>query len=150
MALAQDLLLSSMHCVMVLYILRRLCFIFLDGHKAEARICARNVCDIFTSLSDNKHETFGLKLVEAMAAGKAVIVTDWDGYLKIDKCSERGCMVPAFMPETFGDDLVQAHEAGSITYDQYLAHASSFVSVDLRALREALSPLILAPICGAR
>lgn len=39
--------------------------------------------DIFISLSDNLQESFGIALIEAMAAGLPVICTDWDGYKDI-------------------------------------------------------------------
>lgn len=119
--------------------------IFLDGHQANERRRAWTACDVFLSLSDNIQETFGLTLVEAMAAGKPVIATDWDGYRQTVKHGETGFMVPTFMPETFGEDLALAHAAGVINYDQYLAQASSLVSVDLRALHEAIRHLIQSP-----
>ncbi len=48
-----------------------------------SRRCASPIwqaADIFTSLSDNIQETFGLTPIEAMAAGLPSVVTDWDGY----------------------------------------------------------------------
>jgi glycosyltransferase involved in cell wall biosynthesis len=119
--------------------------VFLDGRKEEVRSIAWSACDVFISLSDNIQETFGLTLIEAMAAGKPVIATDWDGYRQTVRHGETGFMVPTFMPERFGNDLALSHATGSITYDQYLAQASSLVSVDLRALREAIEQLVCAP-----
>jgi hypothetical protein len=119
--------------------------IFLDGRKEDVRSIAWSACDIFISLSDNIQETFGLTLTEAMAAGKPVIATDWDGYRQTARHGETGLMVPTLMPKDFGDHLAVSHAAGSMTYDQYLAQASSRVSVDLRALREAIEQLVQAP-----
>jgi glycosyltransferase involved in cell wall biosynthesis len=36
--------------------------------------------DVFVSLADNVQETFGLTIVEAMAAGLPVVASDWSGY----------------------------------------------------------------------
>ena len=119
--------------------------IFLDGRKEDVRKIAWGACDIFISLSDNIQETFGLTLIEAMAAGKPVIATDWDGYRQTARHGETGFMVPTFMPEHFGEDLALSHAAGSITYDQYLAQASTHVCLDLRVLRDAIEQLVLMP-----
>jgi starch synthase len=54
--------------------------LWLDGRKENDRKTAWAASDVFLSLSDNIQETFGLTLIEAMAAGKPVIATDWDGY----------------------------------------------------------------------
>lgn len=118
---------------------------FLDGRKEDVRKLAWAACDIFISLSDNIQETFGLTLIEAMAAGKPVIATDWDGYRQTARHGETGFMVPTFMPEHFGEDLALSHAAGSITYDQYLAQASTHVCLDLRVLRDAIEQLVLVP-----
>lgn len=39
-----------------------------------------SACDIFVSPADNIQETFGLSVIEAMACGLAVVVSDWSGY----------------------------------------------------------------------
>ncbi len=119
--------------------------IFLDGRKPEMRAAAWGACDVFMSLSDNVQETFGLTLIEAMAAGKPVIATDWDGYRQTARHGETGFMIPTSMPAQFHDDLALSHAAGTLNYDQYLAQASAYVSVDLRALREAIERLVEAP-----
>ncbi|MEN9708008.1 MAG: hypothetical protein RIQ68_416 [Pseudomonadota bacterium] len=119
--------------------------VFLDGRQDDVRKVAWSACDVFMSLSDNIQETFGLTLIEAMAAGKPVIATDWDGYRQTARHGETGFMVPTSMPERFGDELALSHAAGSITYDQYLAQASALVSLDLRALCEAIEQLVCAP-----
>jgi hypothetical protein len=80
-----------------------------------------------------------------MAAGKPVIATDWDGYRQTARHGETGFMVPTFMPEHFGEELALSHAAGSITYDQYLAQASTHICLDLRVLRDAIEQLVLMP-----
>jgi len=53
---------------------------FIDGRDTERWRQIWQVADLFTSLSDNIQETFGLAPVEAMAAGLPSVVTDWNGY----------------------------------------------------------------------
>jgi glycosyltransferase involved in cell wall biosynthesis len=49
----------------------------------EQKATIYSASDVFVSLSDNLQESFGLALVEAMAAGLPVLCTDWDGYRDI-------------------------------------------------------------------
>lgn len=52
--------------------------------------------DVFVSPSDNLQETFGLSVTEAMAAGKPVVVSDFDGYKDLVVHGETGYKVPAY------------------------------------------------------
>jgi D-inositol-3-phosphate glycosyltransferase len=54
--------------------------------------------DIFIAPSDNLQETFGLTLIEAMAAGLPVIAADWNGYRDTVVDSETGYLIPTVMP----------------------------------------------------
>lgn len=53
--------------------------------------------DIFVSPSDNIQETFGISLIEAMAAGLPVLASDWDGYRDIVDHERTGFLVPTYM-----------------------------------------------------
>ncbi len=64
------------------------------------------LADIFVSLADNPQETFGLTLLEAMAAELPVVASDYDGYrdLVVDgtrgfSCRPWGCPIP--IPGTY-------------------------------------------------
>ncbi|MGV3517698.1 glycosyltransferase family 4 protein [Luteitalea sp.] len=52
-------------------------------------------CDVCVYPSDNIQETFGVALVEAMAAGKPVVASSWSGHRDIVKPEETGILVDA-------------------------------------------------------
>ena len=54
------------------------------------------LADIFVSPSDNIQETFGLTVLEAMASGLPVIVTDWDGYRDTVVDGTTGFRIPTY------------------------------------------------------
>ena len=57
-----------------------------------------SAADVFTSLSDNIQESFGLTPIEAMASGLPVLVSDWDGYRDTVTHGAEGLVVPTVMP----------------------------------------------------
>lgn len=112
--------------------------LWLDGRKEEERRAAWSASDVFMSLSDNIQESFGLTLIEAMAAGKPVISSDWDGYRETVEAGGTGFLIPTVMPDRrIGDELSLMHAAGTIDYDRYIGLCSQMVSVDQRLLRSA-------------
>ncbi len=116
---------------------------FLDARQPELRFAIWQAADIFTSLSDNIQETFGLTPIEAMAAGLPSVVTDWDGYRDTVQHGEHGFRVPTVAPPPgLGADLADAHAIGIDTYDRYCGYASQFVAVDVRATADAYATLI--------
>jgi glycosyltransferase involved in cell wall biosynthesis len=50
--------------------------------------------DIFASPVDNVQETFGIAILEAMAAGLPVVASDWSGYRDLIVEGETGFLVP--------------------------------------------------------
>jgi hypothetical protein len=93
---------------------------------------------VFISLSDNIQETFGLALIEAMAASMPVVATDWDGCRDIVVHGETGFLVRTFMPgPDLGQDLALAYAAGEIDYDRYIGASSQRASVDVAELCDA-------------
>ncbi|HET6619683.1 MAG TPA: glycosyltransferase family 4 protein, partial [Dongiaceae bacterium] len=124
---------------------------FLDARKPDVRFAIWQAADIFTSLSDNIQETFGLTPIEAMAAGLPGVVSDWDGYRDTVRHGEHGFRVPTVAPPAGqGADLAEAHAIGIDTYDRYCAYASQFVAVDAEAAAEAYATLIGNPDLRAR
>ena len=102
--------------------------------------------DLFTSLSDNIQETFGLTLVEAMAAGLPQVVSDWDGYRDTVRHGVDGFRVPTITPpKGSGSELAYRFATGVDSYDRYIGHASQFTAVDVEASTRAYVELINNP-----
>jgi glycosyltransferase involved in cell wall biosynthesis len=116
--------------------------VFVDGRNAAARNQAWQVADIFTSLSDNIQETYGLAPVEAMAAGLPSVVTDWNGYRDTIRDGVDGMRVPTIMPPPgWSDDLADRHANQIDNYDHYCGFTSQFVAVDPEACAAAYARL---------
>jgi glycosyltransferase involved in cell wall biosynthesis len=49
--------------------------------------------DVFVSLANSVQESFGLTLLEAAAAARPIIATDWDGYKNLIVHGENGLLV---------------------------------------------------------
>jgi hypothetical protein len=99
--------------------------------------------DIFTSLSDNIQESFGLAPIEAMAAGLPSVVSDWDGYRDTVRDGLDGFRIPTVMPPAgSGVELALRFASGADNYDHYLANTSGCVAVDVAACVEAYVRLI--------
>jgi glycosyltransferase involved in cell wall biosynthesis len=124
---------------------------FLDGRRADQRSRAWQAADIFTSLSDNIQETFGLAPVEAMAAALPSVVTDWNGYRDTIRDGIDGIRIPTIMPPSgWAEDLADRHAAGIDNYDHYCGFTSQFVAVDPDACAAAYLRLIGDPALRKR
>lgn len=103
-----------------------------DGRRAEMREQIWCAADVFTSLSDNIQETFGLTPVEAMAAGLPVVISDWNGYRDTVEHGKQGFLVPTTLPPAgCGEEIVARFFSGADTYDRYIAHQSQCTAVDV-------------------
>ena len=114
------------------------------GLQPERRPGIWAAADAFTLLADNIQETFGLAVVEAMAAGLPVLVSDWDGFRDTVRDGQDGFRIPSLMaaPGT-APDLAMAHGAGAIDYDHFLAATTQLVAIDIAATTAALEKLVL-------
>ena len=111
----------------------------------ESKIDALNSSDIFVSLSDNIQETFGLTLIEAMAAELPCIVSDWDGYRDIVKDSQTGYLIPTKYPKYEDDkidNLDKEYKIGNINFDYMIGLKSMKTVIDENALEKKLDLLI--------
>jgi glycosyltransferase involved in cell wall biosynthesis/tetratricopeptide (TPR) repeat protein len=131
--------------------------IFLDGRKPEIRFKVWHAADVFTSLSDNIQETFGLTPIEGMAAGLPVVVSDWDGYRDTVRPNIDGFTIPTWLPlPESGGDLALAPEArltgetSDQAYEQYCGLVSQCTAVDVAAATEAFAALAADPALRRR
>jgi len=104
--------------------------------------------DVFTSPADNLQETFGLALLEGMAAELPLVVSDWNGYRDLVADGENGFLVPTrdVLQELDGADEIDAQFAlGSLDYDAMIGVRSLGVVVDYGAYVAALKTLLESP-----
>lgn len=120
--------------------------IMVDGGDFDLYRATWAAADIFTSLSDNFQETYGLTPVEAMAAGLPVVVSDWNGYRDTIRDGVDGIRVPTLtLPPGLGGDLADRHEMGIDSFDAYSYFTSQLVAVDIEATAQAYRHLIDDP-----
>lgn len=131
--------------------------IFLDGRDQAVSDRVWFAADIFTSLSDNIQESFGLTPIEAMAAGLPIVASDWDGYRDTIRHGTDGFLVPTWLPlPESGSDLSLQME-GSLTdemkdrtYNQYTGIVSQSMAVDVSAAADAYEALAIDPALRKR
>jgi starch synthase len=117
-----------------------------DAREPDYRWSAWYAGDIFTSLSDNIQETFGLTPIEAQAAGLPVIVSDWDGYRDTVIDGEVGFAAPTFMPPPgTGADLGWRYATAIDSYGRYCMTTAQSISVDVEFCAQAYLKLIEDP-----
>src|SRR5712671_467032 len=119
---------------------------FLDGRQSDVRNGIWQAADIYTSLSDNLQETFGLSPIEGMAAGLPVVVSDWDGYRDTVRDGIDGFRVPTLMPAPpHGMELADRYDLEIDNYDHYIGFTSQLIAVDTGAAAAAYAALIADP-----
>lgn len=120
--------------------------VMVDGGDFDLYRAAWAAADIFTSLSDNFQETFGLTPVEAMAAGLPVVVSDWNGYRDTVRDGVDGFRVPTLsLSPGMGNNFADRHEMGIDNFDAYSYFTSQLVAVDVDATAHAYRRLIEDP-----
>jgi glycosyltransferase involved in cell wall biosynthesis len=118
-----------------------------DGND-KARVGALwAAADIFLSLVDNVQETFGLTPLEAMAAGRPVVASDWDGYRYTLRDGEQGFLIPTLFgaPSGIGAAMSLRHILGAQSYQAYAGSYAQHTAVHIGRAAEALARLIADP-----
>lgn len=100
-----------------------------------------SAADIFISPSDNIQESFGITVLEAMASGLPVIVSDWNGYKDTVIHNQTGFRVPTYWSDFNIEDFMPAYLAPDSWKLEHLYLAQS-VCVDIRKLTEYLLILV--------
>lgn len=118
--------------------------VFVDGRDDRAMADVWHAADFFISLSDNVQETFGLTVIEAMAAGLPVVASDWDGYRDTVAHGTTGFLIPTLGCPPGADDVVgRQYFAGGLTFDRYIGYASLMTPVDVPLAVDACHSLIV-------
>lgn len=97
--------------------------------------------DIFTSLSDNIQESFGLTPVEAMAAGLPAVITDWNGYRGGVRNGQDGFLIPTCAPPPDAGMAIAENYYNNGNYGVALMGASQSTAVDIEACATAFQAL---------
>ena len=111
----------------------------------EAKINCLNTANIFISLSDNIQETFGLTVIEAMAAELPCIVSDWNGYKDLVKETETGYLIPTRYAGGYDNEINQVdieYKIEKINFDYMIGLKSMKTIIDENALINKLEILI--------
>lgn len=110
---------------------------FCIDFPADAKADLLAAADLFVAPSDNPQETFGLSVVEAMAAGVPVVAADYDGYR--ETVGEAGVLVPT----TQGGAWEEHAALMPLLYERplHLLFGQS-LAVDLDELQAALAALV--------
>jgi glycosyltransferase involved in cell wall biosynthesis len=113
-----------------------------DGRKPEVRRDIWYAADIFSSLSDNVQETFGLTPIEAMAAGLPCVTSDWDGYRDTVRDGEDGFAIPTTIPQAgAGKVLARRYARKWDIYDRYIGYTAQSTAVDIGETARAFEAL---------
>jgi glycosyltransferase involved in cell wall biosynthesis len=115
---------------------------FLDGQHPTVRAMVWPAADIFISLPENIQETFGLVVIEAMAAGLPVVGSDWDGYRDLIAEGETGFRIPTRMVKGATVGATSRLLFGGEKYDLFLAETSQAATVDVAAASDAVTRLV--------
>ena len=114
---------------------------FIANYKGEDKMSILSSADIFISLSDNLQESFGISIIEAMAAGLPVVCTDWNGYKDIVRDEFSGFRIPTVW--TIEESPYDVLSSFRHPYDHSIIHRiSRDVVFDMHELVEKVSLLI--------
>lgn len=116
--------------------------IYMDGTREETPRDLWQVADIFCSFPDNIQETFGLAVVEAMAAGLPCVVSDWNGYRSLVRDGEDGFRIETVTVSSDGGaNIASRYAQHADDYNRMVGHVSQSVAVDVEGAASALARL---------
>jgi glycosyltransferase involved in cell wall biosynthesis len=120
---------------------------FVDGNDPQRVGGLWAASDVFLSLVDNIQETFGLTPLEAMAAGRPVVVSDWDGYRFTVRDGVEGFLVPTLIGPAggLGTAIGLGHVFEAQSYQSYVGTVAQHTAVHIGHAAGALAQLIADP-----
>lgn len=115
---------------------------WVDGHDADESDATWVAADFFVSLSDNVQETFGMTVLEAMAASLPCIVSDWSGLKETVVDGDTGFLVPTRMPSPDASEMVMARATFGVEgFDESIAALSQVIVVDVAHCADRIAAL---------
>jgi glycosyltransferase involved in cell wall biosynthesis len=127
--------------------LQKKVFLF-PNFQPEVKKKLYQAADFYISIIDNFQETFGLSILEAMAAGLPVVISDFSGYREFITEGREGFLLPTLwadrLPEFLGENL------GILDPSMARLYLSQMVAVDLEKLRSCILWLGGDPALRAR
>ena len=129
------------------------CFNYLKFHRlGEAEPVSEAVkrqalaaADLGVSLVDNLQETFGQSVVEMMAAGLPVVVSDWDGYRDLVQNGCHGFRIESRWAEVASSLSLKIgwnHRVGLHSYPAIAGSLAQLVQLNLDEARDCISTLL--------
>jgi glycosyltransferase involved in cell wall biosynthesis len=110
-----------------------------DNVSREKKQQLYSAADLFIAPSDHLQETFGIALVEALAAGLPVIASDWSGFREVVDDGVNGFLIPTLWPDFERTMELVAGPTGMEFRNSLIASATI---VDQGCLRAKLVQLI--------
>ena len=117
---------------------------WVDGQKEAETRASWFGADIFCSLAENIQETFGLTVVEAMAASLPCILSDWSGYNETCVHGETGFHIPTYIPSSetaLGVYFADRYAANVDQYATFTGGVAQTVAVDIGRCTSAIVSL---------
>ncbi len=119
-------------------------FVDFDSELKPALLAA---ADVVVALTDNLQETFGLSIIEAMAAGRPVVASDFSGYRDLVVEGRTGFLLPTLGPASY-----EPLDAVWTILPEHIAalQVAQRTAVDLDVLVERLARLAADPALRQR
>jgi alpha-maltose-1-phosphate synthase len=115
----------------------------LENPVEADKVSAFLACDVFLSLPDNIQETFGLTVIEAMAAGLPCVVSDWSGYRDFIRQGETGFLCRSTIPPPgLGMTLSDLNAARLLSHHDYLRNVAQRTIISVSDAAAALDLLL--------